>query len=120
MTSLWSGRLGLLFAALAGAGAASIAGSVLRAVPGVAAVAAANPNLLIFAPLPIGALVAVGHIFWLRGLLARRPVQRNAMPAAAPSRVHSAAPAGSLRAQVEAAKADQEDTAPRWVPEERN
>lgn len=119
MGSVWSGRLGLLFAALAGAGAASIVGSVLRSVPGVAAVAADNPNLLVFAPLPIGALVAIGHIFWLRGLLARRPVQRNVAPAVQ-RRQASTAPAGSLRAQVEAAKAEDGSSSPRWVPEERN
>jgi hypothetical protein len=119
MASVWSGRLGLLFAALAGAGAASIVGSVLRSLPGVAKIAADNPNLLIFAPLPIGALVAIGHIFWLRGLLARRQVQRNPLPAAA-SRGGPVAPAGSLRAQVDAAKAEEGAAPPRWVPEERN
>ncbi len=119
MASVWSGRLGLLFAALAGAGAASVVGSALRALPGVAAVAADHPNLLIFAPLPVGALVAIGHIFWLRGLLARRPIQRDTVPAAAPRRA-SAAPAGSLRAQVEAAKTGEGEAPPRWVPEERN
>ncbi|MQP64003.1 hypothetical protein GE253_01450 [Niveispirillum sp. SYP-B3756] len=119
MASVWSGRLGLLFAALAGAGAASVVSSGLRALPGVAAVAADHPNLLIFAPLPVGALVAIGHIFWLRGLLARRPVQRNTLPSAAP-RQSAVAPAGSLRAQVEAAKAVEGEAPPRWVPEERN
>jgi hypothetical protein len=119
MASVWSGRLGLLFAALAGAGAASIVGSGLRALPGVAAVAAEHPNLLIFAPLPVGALVAIGHIFWLRGLLARHPVQRNLAPVAT-SRPRPPAPAGSLRAQVEAVKAEEGEAPPRWVPEERN
>lgn len=67
-----TGRLGLLFAALTGAGAASIVGSLLRALPQAPLIAAENPLLLAMAPLPIGAAAAIAHIFWLRGLLARQ------------------------------------------------
>ncbi|OYQ37890.1 hypothetical protein CHU95_00230 [Niveispirillum lacus] len=67
-----TGRLGLLFAALTGVGAASIVGSLLRALPQAPLIAAENPLLLAAAPLPIGAAAAIGHIFWLRGLMARQ------------------------------------------------
>lgn len=66
-----SGRLGLLFAALSGVGAASIVGELLRALPQAPAIAAQNPTLLVAAPVPIGALVAIAHIFWLRSTLAK-------------------------------------------------
>ncbi|MFV3129781.1 hypothetical protein [Niveispirillum sp. KHB5.9] len=75
-----AGRWGLVFAALSGAGAASIVGSLLRALPQAHVIAAENPMLLVAAPVPIGALVAVAHIFWLRGLLAKA----SATPAPAP------------------------------------
>lgn len=73
-----AGRWSLVFAALSGAGAASIVGSLLRALPQAHTIAAENPLLLVAAPVPIGALVAVAHIFWLRGLLAK--VQASAKP----------------------------------------
>lgn len=120
MRAGWTGRVGLLFAALAGAGAASLVGTGLRMLPGVAAFAEQHPNLLIWAPLPFGALVAIGHLFWARGL-------QMARPAAAPQALSRpqprpvVAPAGSLRAQVEAAKAAEGDAAPpRWTPDIRS
>lgn len=67
-----TGRLGLLFAALSGVGAASIVGSLLRALPQAPAIAAENPLILAAAPLPIGAVAAIAHIFWLRSLLAKQ------------------------------------------------
>lgn len=117
----WTGRAGLLFAALAGAGAASLVGTGLRMLPGVAAFAEQHPNLLIWAPLPFGALVAIGHVFWARGLRTT-PAARSSVPRAAsqPQPRPVAAPAGSLRAQVEAAKAAEGDAAPpRWTPDIR-
>ena len=71
-----SGRLGLLFAALSGVGAASIVGELLRALPQAPAIAAQNPMLLVAAPVPIGALVAIAHIFWLRSTLAKLSAKR--------------------------------------------
>lgn len=79
-----SGKLGLLFAALSGVGAASIVGEVLRALPQATAIAAQNPMLLVAAPIPIGAAVAIAHIFWLRSLTARSSVP--AAPPATPAR----------------------------------
>lgn len=103
------GRVGLLFAALAGAGAASLVGSLLRSLPGAAAIAADNPVIFIVAPLPIGALVAVLHIFWLRRLLA-------AAAAASPPADKPPAP---LRTLVPPADADG-GSPPRWRPVIRN
>lgn len=72
-----TGRVGLLFAALSGVGAASIVGELLRALPQAPAIAAENPMLLVAAPIPVGALVAVAHIFWLRSVLARLLARRE-------------------------------------------
>lgn len=79
-----SGKLGLLFAALSGVGAASIVGELLRALPQASAIAAQNPMLLVAAPIPIGAAVAIAQIFWLRSLTARSSVA--AAPPATPTR----------------------------------
>lgn len=79
-----SGKLGLLFAALSGVGAASIVGELLRALPQASAIAAQNPMLLVAAPIPIGAAVAIAQIFWLRSLTARSSV--SAAPPATPAR----------------------------------
>ncbi|GGE71335.1 hypothetical protein [Niveispirillum cyanobacteriorum] len=77
-----SGKLGLLFAALSGVGAASIVGELLRALPQAAAIAEQNPMLLVAAPIPVGAVVAIAHIFWLRSLAVRSvPVAPPAAPA---------------------------------------
>lgn len=70
-----TGRLGLLFAALSGVGAASIIGELLRILPQAPAIAAENPMLLVAAPIPVGALVAVAHIFWLRSTMAKLPAK---------------------------------------------
>lgn len=79
-----SGKVGLLFAALSGVGAASIVGELLRALPQAQAIAAQNPMLLVAAPIPIGAAVAIAQIFWLRSLTARSSVP--AAPMATPAR----------------------------------
>lgn len=77
-----SGKLGLLFAALSGVGAASIVGELLRAMPQAAAIAEQNPMLLVAAPIPVGAVVAIAQIFWLRSLTARSiPAAPSATPA---------------------------------------
>ena len=118
-----AGRGRLVFAALSGAGATSIVGSGLRALPAMADIGQQYPALLIWGPLPFGALVAVAHVFWVRKLLAsRRPAIGASPPAPQPSPVRSApsAPAGSLRAQVQAAKEEGEGPAGRWSPDVRN
>lgn len=119
----FAGRAGLVFAALSGAGATSIVGSGLRALPAMADIGQQYPQLLIWGPLPFGALVAVAHVFWVRKLLAsRRPAGGGASPIPQPSPVRSAgpAPAGSLRAQVQAAKEEGDGATGRWSPDVRN
>lgn len=103
-----AGRLGLIFAALSGVGAAGIVGSLLRALPAAPAIAAENPFLLVAAPIPIGALVAVAHIFWLRKLLAA-------------SRLARPDPADRLRTLAPDAGPDAGDgeAPPRWRPKIR-
>ncbi|MBP7339317.1 hypothetical protein [Niveispirillum sp.] len=76
-----TGRLGLLFAALSGVGTASIVGELLRALPQASAIAAENPMILVAAPMPIGAVVAIAHIFWLRSVQAKLLAKRE-QPAA--------------------------------------
>lgn len=106
------GRIGLLFAALSGAGAASIVGMALRALPGAATLAAEHPNLLIVAPIPIGALVAVGHIYWL-GKQRSAPV-RAAAPPPSSARIRPLTPAPGAEG------ADGDARPPRWKPVIRN
>lgn len=101
-----SGRLGLLFAALSGVGAASIVGELLRALPQAPAIAAQNPMILVAAPVPIGALVAIAHIFWLRSTLAKLSMKREEPPAR------------TLVAPPDDGQAD--DKPPRWRPVIRN
>jgi len=106
-------RMGLIFAALAGAGAASLVGSLLRALPAAPAIAAENPFILVAAPIPIGALVAVAHIYWLRRVLAAQRPPRAPEVTAAP------APADvPLRSMVPPPEGDEDP--PRWRPVIRN
>jgi hypothetical protein len=117
------GRASLVFAALSGAGAISIIGSGLRAVPAIAEISQQYPQLLIWGPLPFGALVAVMHVFWVRKLLAsRRPTALAVPTSSSPSTVFPATPAppGSLRAQVQAARQEGDGTVGRWSPDVRN
>lgn len=106
-----AGRVGLLFAALAGAGAASLVGSLLRSLPMAPALAADHAWLLIAAPVPIGAVVAVAHIYWLRGLLSKGPA-RPAEPAAVPIR--------TLVPPAEGEEGEEGEKPPRWRPVIRN
>lgn len=103
-----TGRVGLLFAALSGVGAASIVGELLRALPQAQAIAAQNPMLLVAAPIPIGALVAIAHIFWLRSTAARLSARRE----------DSAAPVRTLVPPPDDGTGG--DKAPRWRPVIRN
>ncbi|WP_029013595.1 hypothetical protein [Niveispirillum irakense] len=117
----FAGRAGLVFAALSGAGATSIIGSGLRALPAMADIGQQYPQLLIWGPLPFGALVAVAHVFWVRKVLAsRRPVVVAAPPAPSPVRPATPAPSGSLRAQVQAAQQEGDGATGRWSPDVRN
>lgn len=79
----FTGRLGLLFAALSGVGAASVVGSLLRALPQAPMIAAEYPMILVGAPIPVGAVVAIAHIFWLRSLAAKAAPVEAAVPAPA-------------------------------------
>jgi hypothetical protein len=107
-----SGRVGLLFAALSGVGAASIVGEVLRSLPQAMSIAEQNPMLLVAAPIPVGAVVAIAHIYWLRSLTTRQ---------AAPTAVPTPPPPGSLRVQAAEAKTGQAGgKPPRWRPVIRN
>lgn len=108
-----AGRIGLLFAALSGAGAASIVGMALRALPGAATLAADHPNLLIAAPIPIGALVAVGHVYWL-GKQMRAPVRSATTPPPSSVRIRPLTP------PPEAGTPDGDAPPPRWKPVIRN
>lgn len=105
------GRVGLLFAALAGAGAASLVGSLLRSLPMAPALAADHAWLLIAAPVPIGAVVAVAHIYWLRGLLSKK-AGRPAEPTSAPIR--------TLIPPAEGDEGGDGEKPPRWRPVIRN
>lgn len=105
-----AGRMGLIYAALAGAGAASLVGSLLRSLPMAPVLASDHAWLLIAAPVPVGAVVAVAHIYWLRGLLAHkvRP------PAGAEPRLRPSVP------PADGAEGGQGDEPPRWRPVIRN
>lgn len=105
-----AGRVGLLFAALAGAGAASLVGSLLRSLPMAPALAADHAWMLVAAPIPIGAVVAVAHIYWLRGLLA----SGGGRPADA------APPVRTLVPTPEGEDGPDGEKPPRWRPVIRN
>lgn len=105
-----AGRVGLLFAALAGAGAASLVGSLLRSLPMAPVLASEHAWLLIAAPVPVGAVVAVAHIYWLRGVLAKG--------AARPS--DPTIPNRSPVPPTDAAADEEGDKPPRWRPVIRN
>lgn len=105
-----AGRVGLLFAALAGAGAASLVGSLLRSLPMAPALAADHAWLLIAAPVPIGAVVAVAHIYWLRSLLSKGAARSG----------DTGAPTRTLVPPVEGEDAGDGEKPPRWRPVIRN
>lgn len=102
------GRLGLLFAALSGIGAASIVGELLRASPLAQAIADVSPMLLVAVPLPVGAGMAIAHVFWLRSL---RSVPRPPRPA-------DAIPIRTLVPPPDDGEGG--DKPPRWRPVIRN
>ncbi|YAA60541.1 hypothetical protein ABC728_12200 [Niveispirillum fermenti] len=85
-------------------------GSLLRSLPGAAAIAADNPVIFIVAPLPIGALVAVLHIYWLRRVLA----------ASAAAGTPADTPPAPARTLVPPADAASGGSPPRWRPVIRN
>ena len=101
------GRLGLLFAALSGVGAASLAGELLRALPQAAALATDGSLILVAGPACLGAGVAVAHVFWLRSL---RGGTRRRMVEPAPKRTLVPPPDDDQGG----------DKPPRWQPVIRN
>jgi hypothetical protein len=64
-------RAGLLFAALAGAGAASAVSAALRFIPFLAGIVVQWPPLALYGPLVAGAAVALLHLAWARNLAQR-------------------------------------------------